>query len=138
MEAGMKRGRTVLEAKRLGVFACSPDTPLEEAARQMLKEDISSLVVTDEDGYLCGIITRMDILRAYLRDAEGWHRTPASEIMSRQVVTVTLQTALHEVAQILMERHIHRVVVTEREGDKERPLAVVSDGDLIYHLHKSA
>ncbi len=134
----MKHGRTVLEAKRLGVFACSPDTPLEEAARQMLKEDISSLVVTDEDGYLCGIITRMDVLRAYLGDTEGWHDTPTGEIMSRQVITVSLQTTLHEVAQILMDRRIHRVVVTEHEGEKERPLAVVSDGDLIYHLHQSA
>ena len=134
----MNHGRTVLEAKRLGVFACAPDTPLEEAARQMLKEDISSLVVTDEEGYLRGIVTRMDILRAYLGDAEGWKHRPAGEVMSRQVVTVTLQTTLREVARILTERHIHRVVATEREGDKERPLAVVSGSDLIYHLHKSA
>ncbi len=134
----MHTGRTVLEAKRLGVYTCTPETRLDAAAGQMLAEDISSLVVTDAKGYLCGILTRMDILRAYLRIGEGWARTPVGDIMSREVVTVRLDTTLHEVAQTLMKRRIHRVVAVEEENGRLRPVAVLSDGDLVYHLKKSA
>ncbi len=133
----MQTGRTVLEAKRLGVFACPPDTLLQDAAAQMLAEDISSLVVTDADGYLVGIITRMDILRAYLREGEAWAHAQVADIMSRNVITVRLETTLHEVAEILMRHHIHRVVAVEPEGERLRPVAVVSDGDLVYHLKKN-
>jgi len=132
----MHTGRTVLEAKRLGVYTCTPETHLEAAASQMLAEDISSLVVTDAEGYLCGILTRMDILRAYLRIGEGWARAPVGDVMSREVVTVRLDTALHEAVQTLMAHHIHRVVAVQEEGGRLRPLAVLSDGDLVYHLAK--
>ncbi len=132
----MKRGRTVLEAKRLGVFSCLPETPLYQAAQQMQAEDISALVVTDAQGYLAGIVTRMDLLRAYLQNPDGWATQQVAEVMTPEVITVRLETTLHEVAKTLMAHHIHRVVVVEPEGEKLRPLAVVSDGDLIYHLGK--
>ncbi|GAB4523748.1 MAG: CBS domain-containing protein [Anaerolineales bacterium] len=132
----MKSGRTVLEAKRLGVVTCPPEMHLARAAALMVAEDISSLVVTNTQGYLVGIVTRMDLLRAYLRFPDTWADLPVADIMSREVITVSLDTTLHEVAQILMERHIHRVVVVEPEGDALLPLAVLSDGDLIYHLKK--
>lgn len=39
------------------------DVALEDAADLMLKHDISSLPVLDDDGHLCGILTSHDILR---------------------------------------------------------------------------
>ena len=57
--------RTVLDAKRLGIYSCRTDDTLEEVARRIAEEDISGMVVVDDQGYLAGVITRIDLLRAY-------------------------------------------------------------------------
>ena len=131
----MKQGRTVLEAKRFGCQSCTSDTPLLDAVTKMVEHDISSLVVTDPAGYLAGIITRNDVLRGYLAN-DDWQRQPVGDYMTRDVVTVTPQDLLATVANLLLDHHIHRVVVVRDENGKHKPLAVVSDTDLIYHMVK--
>jgi CBS domain-containing protein len=79
---------TIIQAKRCGVFTCSQKDNLLKAARYMADEDISALVVVDDGGYLLGIITRTDLMRA-LCDLEDWAEIPVENYMSRQVVTVS-------------------------------------------------
>ena len=131
----MKQGRTVLEAKRFGCHSCSPDTPLVEAVTQMVDHDISCLVVTGHDGYLAGIITRNDVLRGYLA-SDAWQRLLVGDYMTRDVITVTPEDLLSTVANLLLDHRIHRVVVVRQENGKAKPVAVVSDTDLIYHMMK--
>lgn len=131
----MKHGRTVLEAKRFGCHTCYPDSLLGEAVRQMVDQDISCLVVVEHDGYLAGIITRNDVLHGYLSHAD-WEQQPVSTCMTQQVITVLPEDLLSTVANLLVEHHIHRVVVVRDENGKQKPLAVVAATDLIYHLRK--
>jgi CBS domain-containing protein len=125
--------QTVIEAKRFGVFNCSQNCVLNEAARRMVEEDISALVVVDDDGFLVGILTRTDLLRAWLQ-VENWQSKPVKDYMNPNVITVPSQTRLSKVAELLLDKQIHRVVVTREEEDKQRPLSVVSAGDLVYHM----
>jgi CBS domain-containing protein len=131
----MKKGRTVLEAKRYGIFSCYKTTPLLEASRKMVNEDISSLVILDNDGYLAGIVTRTDLIRAYIENDE-WETLPVGNFMTGDVVTVSPKATLMEVAKLLLENHIHRVVVVREEEGRPRAVAVVSDSDLVYHMVK--
>lgn len=131
----MKQGRTVLEAKRFGCQCCSPETPLVEAVTRMVEHDISCLVVTDLDGYLAGIITRNDVLRGYLA-SDDWQRLPVGGYMTSDVITVTPEDLLSTVANLLLDHHIHRVVVVREESGQQKPVAVVSATDLIYHMMK--
>lgn len=127
---------TVLAAKRLGIAYCMGGRSLVEVAETLAEEDISSLVVVDEGGYLDGIITRTDILRAALALPDHWREQPCQEWMTRDVVTVEPHTRLEEAARLLQQNDIHRVVVAqvEEEGERLRPIAVVSDSDIVYHL----
>ena len=84
---------TVMQAKRLGVFTCLPETPLVDAARRMAEEDVSALVVADAEGGLKGIITRIDLLRAHAAHAD-WSKYRAGDYMNPNVVTVGLDTTL--------------------------------------------
>lgn len=129
--------QTVIQAKRFGVFSCRNDQLLSDAAQQMVEEDISALVVVDQEGYLAGIITRTDLLRA-LVEYEDWEQRPVTEFMSSEVVTVTPQTSLLRVAELLLNKQIHRVVVARDENGKKRPISVVSAGDLVYHMVKGS
>lgn len=133
----IKQGKTVQQAKRLGVLTCPLDEPLAAAARRMLDEDISCLVVVDPQGFLAGILTRMDLLRAYMQQ-EAWQVAPVSAYMVSQVVTVSPQDLLSTVADLLLEKGIHRVVVVETDDQgRKRPISIVSAADLVYHMLKS-
>ena len=132
----MRTDQTVLQAKRFGIFSCSQDETLQEAARRMVEEDISALVVVDKEGYLVGIITRIDLLRA-LTKLEDWEKLLVKDYMNTQVVTVTPQTQLTRVAELLVDKQIHRVVVAREENGKKKPVSVVSAADLVYHMIKS-
>ena len=131
----MKQGRTVLEAKRFGCYTCYPDTPLVEAVQRMVAEDVSCIVVIEHDGYLSGIITRNDVLRGYLEN-EDWQSAPVGNYMTKNVITVAPDDLLSHVANLLLEHRIHRVVVAREENGRQKPVSVVSDTDLIYHMMK--
>jgi CBS domain-containing protein len=70
----MSLDQTALEAKRYGVLASDYRLTLAEATQRMVEEDVSALVVTDEDGYLAGILSRIDVIRAALLHEDGPRR----------------------------------------------------------------
>jgi CBS domain-containing protein len=125
--------RTVLEAKRLGIVSCKGSHPLEKIAMRIADDDISALVVTDDQGYLLGIISRSDLLRAYV-ESNDWRVEPVERFMTRDVIWVTPDALLVDTAQLLLGRHIHRVVVVRQEEGGLRPIAVVSDSDLVIDM----
>ncbi len=126
---------TVLQAKRYGIYSCQRRTTLMEAARRITDEDISTLVVVDDDGYLLGVITRIDLVRACC-ECEDWKTRPVEDYMSHPVITVAPKDNLTFVAHLLLNKQIHRVVVVQEEKGKWRPVAVVSAADLVYHMVK--
>jgi CBS domain-containing protein len=128
---------TVIQAKRFGTITCTPETHLIEAARMMVAEDISGLVVTDQQEVLKGIITRSDFLRAYASGPE-WKDLPVADFMTTNVVTVSPHDFISSVAHLLLEKQIHRVVIVQKEQDKFHPVGVISDSDIIYHMTKEA
>jgi len=124
-----------VQAKRFGVITCTPQASLREAAQRMTGDDISALVVVDSEGCLAGIITRTDLLRAHV-EHEDWADRTVSEIMNPDVVMIGLHAPLSEVEKLLLDQRIHRVVAVRPEGDKLRPMAVISAADLVYHMVK--
>ena len=131
----MSLDQTALEAKRYGVFASECCVTLAEATQRMVEEDVSALVITDREGYLTGILSRIDVIRAALKHAD-WAARPVEEFMNPDVVTVPIQARLRDVAEILLDHRIHRVVVVREEDGKKQPLSIISAADIVYHLKK--
>ncbi|MCS6844966.1 MAG: CBS domain-containing protein [Caldilineales bacterium] len=123
----------VSQAKRLGVVTCRRNEPLKNVVRRMADEDISALVVVEADGSLAGIITRSDVVRAGLT-SDSWPEEPVEAYMTANVITVSPDARLAEVMRILLDRHIHRVVVVRQDGGRQVPVAVVSDSDLVCEM----
>lgn len=123
----------VMQAKRFGAYSCKADESLADAASQMTTRNISALVVVDDAGYLLGIITRADLVRACYHH-DDWQHQPVSAFMSRQVVAVEPDAALGEVMELLIDHRIHRIVVARTEHGKQRPVAVLSAADIVYHM----
>lgn len=131
----MSLDQTALEAKRYGVFTSESSVNLAEAVRHMVVEDVSALVITDADGYLTGILSRTDVIRAAIQ-YQDWQERLVEEFMNTNVVTVPIQATLRDVAEILLDHRIHRVVVAREEDGKKQPLSIISAADIVYHLTK--
>jgi CBS domain-containing protein len=131
----MTLDQTALEAKRYGVLASEYCVTLAEASQRMVEEDVSALVVTDEEGYLAGILSRIDVIRAALLH-EDWANRRVDEFMNNDVCTVPMHATLRDVAEILLDHRIHRVVMVREEAGKKQPLSIISAADLVYHLSK--
>jgi CBS domain-containing protein len=124
---------TVLDAKRYGVYTVLGAATLREAVRRMVEEDVSAVVVVDHEGYLQGVLTHTDVLRE-AAGSPDWHSRLVQDCMTPDVVTITPEATLADVAQKLLDHCIHRVVVVREEDGRQRPVAVLASSDVIYHL----
>jgi CBS domain-containing protein len=133
------------------VVTVRPDTRVEEIARLLLDRRISGVPVVDADGRLVGIVTEGDLMRRPEIGTErhrGWwlrlfgdereraaeyaraHGSRADEVMTRNVVTVTEETPVGEIARLLEKHRIKRVPVV-RDG---KPVGIVSRANLLHSL----
>jgi CBS domain-containing protein len=127
------RSLSVMQSKRFGVWTITRDVTLKAVALEMVNRNISCLVVVNEDGYLEGLITRTDLVRA-AHERRDWMHATAKDYMVRNVVTVGLEDKLERVMDLLIEHHVHRVVAVESDNGKLRPVAVLSAADVVYHM----
>jgi CBS domain-containing protein len=123
---------TVKNWMHRGVIACRPDTPVDEVAETMDAKDISALVVVDKAGDAVGVISRTDLVNArfiqpYLKH---WRGMNAEHLMSKPVISVTLDLAIKEAVKLLRSRRIHRLVVVEKQAGHKRPVGILSVTDL--------
>jgi CBS domain-containing protein len=120
----------------LGVITCAPDTPAEEVAETMRVHDVSSLVVTDASGYSVGVISRTDLVKATFVEpyVRHWRGLTARHLMTSPVVSVRADASLAQAVRLIRDRRIHRAVVTVPEGERERPIGILSVTDLVGHL----
>lgn len=118
------------------VHACGPDTPWSEVADAIARHDISAIVVVDAEGYAVGVVSRTDLLNATFVEPymKAWRGLAARHLMSSPVVSVRADSPVDEAARIMREKRIHRVVVTEVEGGRERPVGILSLTDLVRHM----
>lgn len=126
--------RTVLQAKRLGIVSCSRQDALGDIAQRMADDDISALVVVNPTGDLAGIISRSDLLHAYMEAPDRWRTLLVEDFMTRDVVTVSPGDRLLDAARLMLGNRIHRVVVVQDGGAGKIPIAVISDSDLVCDL----
>ncbi|MCP4164995.1 MAG: CBS domain-containing protein [Chloroflexi bacterium] len=126
-------GKRVGEVMHEGVIACQADTPLSSVARAMSERDIRAVVVVDAGGYLEGLISQTDLVKA---EASNNKFTTLPDIlpehiMTKDVITTTPDEALSEAVNKLIENRIHRLVVVQPENGHNKPIGILSVTDLV-------
>ena len=111
------------------VFACAPATTLVAAAREMGEHNVGSLVVTDDDDRILGIVTDRDIALAIGRGTAP--DATVDKISTHSVVTIGSDADIHEAAALMGSRGVWRLPVADRSG---RAVGMVSLNDLFGYL----
>jgi CBS domain-containing protein len=108
------------------VGTCSADTPIVEAAKQMIADDVGSLLVMD-DTDIVGIVTERDVLRAV---AEGKTQGIVKAIMTPEPDLLESDVAVTEAAEWMMAAGYRHLPVV-KQGQL---IGMVSIKDLVWAL----
>jgi CBS domain-containing protein len=95
------------------------------AARTMRDANIGDVVVV-ENGQVCGIVTDRDIVVRALAEGRDPARTSVGDICSRELTTLSPQSAIADAVAVMRDKAIRRLPVVEGG----RPVGIVTLGDL--------
>jgi CBS domain-containing protein len=133
------------------VVTVTPETKVEDIAHVLIENHVSAVPVVDSTGTVVGIVSEGDLVHRpeiepkrrrswwlawFSSSAEGAqdytksHGTTAEELMTPNVVTVSEDTEVSEIARILEVNHIKRVPVL-RDG---KLVGIVSRANLLHAL----
>lgn len=116
---------TVAEIMSKNLVTVDEGSDLRKCAKLMLEKGISSLIVVDGRKNLKGIFTKSDLVYAYVENFAGEHLI--REFMTKRVLTVAPDEAIH-MAILLMNSHkVSRIVVVK---DKH-PVGMITGRDLL-------
>ncbi len=110
-----------------------PKATLGEASRAMCDSMCGLLLVERRDGGLA-VVTERDIVRGIADhgfDAGDW----VTDVMTRDVVTVSAEMSIADSAQVMIEAGIRHLVVEDEDTGK---IGVVSVRDILPPLVESA
>ena len=118
------------------VVTVTPETTIVEAANIMLQRHVSGLPVTDAAGKLVGIVSEGDFIRrseiGTQRQRGRWlkfilgpgkaatdfvheHGCKVAEVMTKEPLTITEDTTLEEIVQLMEKNNVKRLPVTRGE-----------------------
>ena len=136
---------------RRRVLTISPDATVHEAAEKLVAYGISAMPVVDSDGKLIGMVSEGDLMRRAELGAEprsSWwlnfladpkeraddylksHGHCVKDVMTKDVVTVSEDASIPEIATLLERNNIKRVPVM-RDG---KVVGIVSRANLLRAL----
>ena len=119
-----------------------PDTLLRDAARELVRSGIGALPVIEADGLLVGMLSERELMRHMLslasingsipRPQSGIERQRRTvrDVMTRQVLCVSPDQPLAEVASLMTNKDVDRIPVVE-EG---RLVGFLTRGDIVRKL----
>jgi CBS domain-containing protein len=127
------------------VVVVSPDTGARDAARLLAERGFTALPVVDTAGTFVGVVSEAELLRDRLPQDPRWlvHGEPpvprhapgdvVAQVMTKPTVTVTPNTDLAEVADLMLEHGVRSVPVV-REG---RLVGIVTRRDMLRSISRA-
>jgi CBS domain-containing protein len=97
------------------VFTVSPQAKGSTLADLLAERNVGGVPVVEEDRTLVGLVSEFDLLRV-MDEGKDLGELAATDIMTRDVVTVTEEMPVKDVVHLLQERHLIRVPVMKRQG----------------------
>jgi CBS domain-containing protein len=126
----MNQARTVGEAMTRDLISIVETASLAEAAKILDTRKISGLPVVNPDGTVVGVLSQTDLVRARANShlVSSWPGLAVGQIMTKPALTIASSASLEEAAQVMEERRVHRLVVTDEAAT---PIGIISTSDLV-------
>jgi predicted transcriptional regulator len=150
----MLKTQSVKDLMNPDIMTVADEMTTDELARYLTEREISGAPVVDSQGHLVGVVSMTDISRSMAEPPEfaasrtsGFYREEGEELtledlgqryieeraaIVRDVMTpvihqVPATASAAEAARIMVEQHVHRLVVTEGKD----PVGIITSMDLL-------
>lgn len=128
--------KKVRDVMSRGIITGSFDAALSNIAEIMADEGISSLAIVDQNGGVVGIVSSLDVVKAFGEKTPAEiSETKAEDIMTSLVYNVNPEMTLKEASNIMVVKGIHRVVVLSEEGGR-KPVGLLSATDIVKEVRE--
>jgi CBS domain-containing protein len=121
----MKIGYAVGSVMAEDIVSVEAGAPLTRAIKTMVEKNIGSVLVTEADS-MVGIVTERDILKKLVL-VHDYTQLKVGDVMSRPLLTIDSHSALGEAADLMAEKNVRRLLVTE--GGKIR--GIITERDIL-------
>ena len=125
----MRHVSDILEDKSEEVIWVGPLESVFDALKIMNDRDIGAVLVQIED-YLVGILSERDYMRKVILDIHASKQTKVSEVMTRDVVTVSPDDTIRHCIALTKKHHVRHLPVVV-EG---RTIGMISLRDLFLDV----
>jgi CBS domain-containing protein len=122
----------ILKLKGNTVHTIGCDASALAAVERMSERGIGSLVVTEEGGRICGIVTERDFLRKVTLEGHPSRETKVGEIMTEKVMIASPEDTVEECMAVMTEQRFRHLPVV----DGGELVGIVSIGDLIKQVSR--
>lgn len=95
---------------------CTPDATLRQAAQMMKQHDCGQIPVVDQQRQPLGVITDRDIAVRAVAEGSDLANATVGDYMTSPVTTVPQDSSLNDVARLMEQNQIRRVVVVDPKG----------------------
>lgn len=112
------------------VYTVGVDASLRDAGELMLEHGIGSVIVSDDNNRLEGILTATDFVRA-IAEGGGEPDTTVAASMSTDITTTTANESIRTIADMMIENGFHHIPVVD---DTEGVVGVITTTDLTAYL----
>ena len=117
-------------ASKPKVMTMAGDTSVREAAEAMSSRNYGSVVVTDGEARLEGIVTERDLLRRVTAERRDPETTQLSDIMTREVRVARDTDNLIDWLRIMSNERFRHLPVVDDEG---RVISMMTQGDFVSY-----
>ena len=141
------------------VITINKDASIEELSELLLENKISGVPVMDDDNNLVGVVTEADIivqdstlhfpayfklfdgiiylesLNKFKRNLKKHLATRIEDIMTRKMKTITPETPVSEIADIMLKQKINRLPVLNK---KNKLFGIVTRADIVKSTVKKS
>jgi CBS domain-containing protein len=106
-----------LIGSRKEVFSITEETTVHQAAQYLREKQVRSVGVLNAAGKLTGVISHSDVSDKVAAENKCPAWMKASEIMTRELVTVTPEMTVDECLRLMEQNTIfHLIVIDEKQG----------------------
>jgi CBS domain-containing protein len=130
-EAAKTRRETVADVMSDAYLVCRDQTPVVAVARAMTSTRWRSVLVVDAHGKPLGVVSGLDLL-AYC-DLDDCKDKTVVDVM-HPVLLINMNATLREAADMMIEKHHHRLLVIDPEQPESMPLGIISSFDIVSEM----
>jgi CBS domain-containing protein len=105
-----------------------------DVAKLMVKRKISSIMLTDENNKIVGIVTEKDLLREMCGNNFSANHVTARSMMSAPLLKIDKNLSIEEAAKLMVEFRVRHVAVENK--DENELIGIITTSDLALYIKR--